>query len=102
MAENNPIEIAVKSILKNIGEDANREGLQKTPERVAKAYGFLTQGYQQNAAEVLSQIMDTKHIGVASHLANTIPVEYLPFMAVCQDLGVRNIVVNRMQESKNV
>ncbi len=57
MAENNPIEIAVKSILQNIGEDANREGLQKTPERVAKAYGFLTQGYQQNAAEVLKSAM---------------------------------------------
>lgn len=45
---------AVQQILKEIGEDPNRQGLQKTPERVAKAYEFLTQGYQQNAAEVLS------------------------------------------------
>ncbi len=40
-------------ILKLLGEDPSREGLVKTPERVAKAWGELTQGYGQNATEVL-------------------------------------------------
>ncbi|NDE09126.1 MAG: GTP cyclohydrolase I FolE [Chitinophagia bacterium] len=37
-----------------LGEDPTREGLQKTPERVAKAMQFLTQGYEQNANEILN------------------------------------------------
>lgn len=40
-------------ILKLLGEDVNREGLQKTPERVAKAMQFFTQGYYMNPAEIL-------------------------------------------------
>jgi GTP cyclohydrolase IA len=36
-----------------LGEDPAREGLEKTPERVAKAMQFLTQGYQQDAREIL-------------------------------------------------
>ncbi|MCC6600880.1 MAG: GTP cyclohydrolase I FolE [Crocinitomicaceae bacterium] len=44
---------AINVILKNIGEDTSRQGLLKTPERVARAYDYLTQGYQQNAEEVL-------------------------------------------------
>ncbi|MBU1098409.1 MAG: GTP cyclohydrolase I FolE [Ignavibacteriae bacterium HGW-Ignavibacteriae-2] len=44
----------VKTILEQIGEDPEREGLQKTPERVAKAYQFLTQGYQKNIDEILN------------------------------------------------
>ncbi|MBS1948477.1 MAG: GTP cyclohydrolase I FolE [Bacteroidetes bacterium] len=39
--------------LKLIGEDPGREGLQKTPERVAKAMQYLTQGYQLNAKAIL-------------------------------------------------
>ncbi|GHT48653.1 GTP cyclohydrolase 1 [Bacteroidia bacterium] len=41
-------------ILKLLGEDPTREGLQKTPKRVAKSMLFLTQGYQQNPDEILS------------------------------------------------
>lgn len=45
------------SILKEIGEDPEREGLAKTPERAAKAMQFLTQGYEQNAEQILRSAM---------------------------------------------
>lgn len=44
----------VKVILTEIGEDTEREGLIRTPERVAKAYKFLTKGYQQNVDDVIN------------------------------------------------
>ncbi|MBC7744402.1 MAG: GTP cyclohydrolase I FolE [Flavobacterium sp.] len=44
-------------ILKNLGEDPTREGLLKTPERVAKALQFLTHGYDLNPAEILRSAM---------------------------------------------
>ena len=46
-----------KNILKEIGEKPEREGLLKTPERVAKSMGFLTNGYQQEPAEILKSAM---------------------------------------------
>ena len=44
-------------ILKLLGEDPQREGLLKTPERVAKALQFLTHGSQQDGAEILRSAM---------------------------------------------
>lgn len=42
-----------RAIIEGLGEDADREGLQKTPERVAKAMQFITQGYQQDARAII-------------------------------------------------
>src|SRR5690606_6400629 len=44
-------------ILSDLGEDPTREGLIKTPERVAKAFQFLTHGYQVDPAEILKGAM---------------------------------------------
>ena len=46
-----------QKIIKDLGEDVSREGLAKTPERAAKAMQFLTQGYEQDAAEILKSAM---------------------------------------------
>lgn len=43
-----------KSTLELLGEDATREGLLKTPERIAKAMQYITQGYNMNAQEILN------------------------------------------------
>lgn len=43
-----------KNILNLIGEDPEREGLQKTPERIAKAMQYMTQGYQADAVAILN------------------------------------------------
>ncbi len=45
------------SVLRLIGEDPNREGLLKTPERVAKALQVLTRGYREDPAAVLRSAM---------------------------------------------
>ncbi|MFM7903549.1 MAG: GTP cyclohydrolase I FolE, partial [Bacteroidota bacterium] len=44
---------AYLEVLKSVGEDPSREGLLKTPERVAKAMQFLTHGYNLNPEEIL-------------------------------------------------
>ena len=48
-----------REILRLLGEDPEREGLVKTPERVAKALQFLTHGAQQDGAEILRTPMTT-------------------------------------------
>lgn len=45
------------NIIKDLGEDTERDGLIKTPERAAKAMQFLTQGYDQDPVEILKGAM---------------------------------------------
>lgn len=48
------LEKYVRSLIEEVGEDPQREGLKKTPHRVAKAYEFLTQGYRKDIKQVLN------------------------------------------------
>ena len=50
----NDLEGLVESLLKKIGEDPSRQGLLRTPGRVARALEFLTQGYQQDPKQILN------------------------------------------------
>jgi GTP cyclohydrolase IA len=50
----NNVSEKVKVILNEIGEDTERQGLKDTPERVAKAYEFLTSGYHQDVDTVIN------------------------------------------------
>ena len=50
----------LKAILSQIGEDPEREGLVKTPERFAKALEFLTQGYHQNPDDIVGDAIFTE------------------------------------------
>jgi len=52
--ETDEIQALVEQLLGLLGEDPTREGLVKTPERVAKAFRFFAQGYQQDVDEVLN------------------------------------------------
>ena len=47
----------IKSVLSEIGEDTERDGLLKTPERVAKSMEFLTNGYDKDPSEILKSAM---------------------------------------------
>ena len=44
-------------VLRLLGEDPEREGLIKTPERVAKAWSYLTKGYEQDPIAILQSAM---------------------------------------------
>jgi len=50
---------SVRKILVEIGEDPNRDGLRRTPERFEKAFRFLTSGYQQDPEKLLNGAMFT-------------------------------------------
>ena len=54
------IESLVRQLLVELGEDPTREGLAKTPLRVAKALAFLTHGYRADPEEVINQALFTQ------------------------------------------
>ena len=51
------IAVHVKEILRLLGEDESREGLLKTPERVAKSLQYLTKGYAEDGTEIIRSAM---------------------------------------------
>ncbi len=57
------IEALVHDLLMELGEDPTREGLQKTPQRVAKALTFLTHGYRADLEQVINQALFTQTTG---------------------------------------
>lgn len=59
MSDQKAFEEAVKTMMRSVGEDPGREGLQKTPERVFKAYQFMFGGYEQDPREILKSALFT-------------------------------------------
>ena len=59
MAVEKPIAEHVRAVLAALGEDPQREGLLKTPERVEKSLQFLTSGYQQDCKALLNEALFT-------------------------------------------
>jgi GTP cyclohydrolase I len=56
-ADLDPIAPLVTTMLKELGEEPGRDGLERTPQRVAKAMRFLTSGYSQNPVEILNDAL---------------------------------------------
>ncbi|MEY4503993.1 MAG: cyclohydrolase [Pseudomonadota bacterium] len=54
---NHTIQNSITDILKAIGEDPNREGLLKTPQRVEKSFEFLCSGYKQDPESILNDAL---------------------------------------------
>ena len=54
------------AIIKAVGEDLERPGLQKTPERAAKAFEYLTRGYHQDLDEVINADAETKKLSAVA------------------------------------
>lgn len=78
----------VKEILRLLGEDNSREGLVKSPERVAKAMQFLTKGYQEDGIEIIrSAMFEEKYkqmvIVKDIELFSTCEHHMLPFIGKC-------------------
>ena len=75
------VEELVRELLIEIGEDPNREGLIRTPERYAKAIEFLTKGYSENAETIINN-------AVFSSEANN--------MIICRDIEVYSLCEHHM------
>jgi len=57
MTPKTPMQNAVRTLLSALGEDPDREGLERTPERVEKALRFLTNGYSQDPKALINEAL---------------------------------------------
>lgn len=70
-----------KAILELLGEDTGREGLQKTPIRVARSMEFLTQGYRQSPEEILRSAIFHESYGDPQRI---VLVKDIEFYSLCE------------------
>lgn len=68
----------IEAIVRLLGEDAQREGLVKTPTRVGEAMQFLTQGYMQNAEDILRGAL------FEEDYRQMVVVKDIPFYSLCE------------------
>ena len=61
MIDHEKVREAVKMLLEGIGEDVNREGLQETPERIARMYDEILSGMDENAGTHLTKVFTVNH-----------------------------------------
>ena len=85
----------VRAVLDLLGEDASREGLQKTPERVAKSLQFLTKGYSEDGVAIVRKaIFDEKYSQMVLvkdiDLYSTCEHHLLPFIGKCHVAYIPN------------
>ncbi len=73
------IEANVRRILEHMGEDPDREGLSKTPDRVARAFEYLTRGYQQDPKSVINSALFTE-----DDYSEMIVVKDIDFFSLCE------------------
>ncbi|QCE04923.1 GTP cyclohydrolase I [Vigna unguiculata] len=121
------IEDAVKVLLTALGEDINREGIKKTPLRVAKALSEGTRGYVQSVKEIVEGALfpeagiENNKVGDAGGVGGVVIVRDLEFYSYCEScmlpfyfkchvgvLGlsklsrVTNVFANRLQEPQRL
>jgi len=72
------MEDIIRQLLEKLGEDPNREGLLKTPERVKRSYEFLTEGYRQDPAHIISDAVFTDKYD------EMVLVKDIPFYSLCE------------------
>ena len=77
MVDQTKIEEAVRLLVEGIGEDVNREGLRDTPDRIARMYGEIFSGMDENAGEHLA-----KTFAVASN--EIVLVKDITFYSICE------------------
>jgi GTP cyclohydrolase IA len=84
-----------RELLKQVGEDVNREGLRSTPRRAAKAMAFLTQGYTEDLDKIINNALfesDTREMVLVKNIELYSMCEHhlLPFIGKCHVAYIPN------------